>query len=69
MVGGHRNLRDRTRRKRGGTMTRYRVSVWATIDVTADNEDDAIDTAHDAILDGEIRMRDYEFTTEEIEEQ
>jgi hypothetical protein len=50
-------------------MSRYRVSVWATIDVTADSEDDAIDTAHDAILDGEIRMRDYEFTTEEIEEQ
>lgn len=48
-------------------MTVYRVSVWASIEVEADNERDAEDKAHDAVLDGAIRMRDYEFTAEELD--
>jgi hypothetical protein len=50
-------------------MTVYRVSVWASIEVEADNERDAEEKAHDAVLAGEIRMRDYEFTAEETDHE
>ena len=45
-------------------MTDYRVSVWASINVEADTEEQARDIAHDMVLNQEIKMRDYEFTAE-----
>jgi len=49
------------------TMKSYRVSVWASVDVQAENEQDACDKAHDAVLNQEIKMRDYEFDAEETD--
>jgi hypothetical protein len=46
-------------------MKEYRVSVWASITVQAENENDAEDIAHDMVLNQEVRMRDYTFTAEE----
>ena len=50
-------------------MKQYRVSIWTTIDVEAENERDAEDIAHDSIVNGEIRTRDYEIEAEERDQQ
>jgi len=42
-------------------MTDYRVSIWASVNVTADNEEEACGLAHDMVLNQDIKMRDYEF--------
>lgn len=48
-------------------MKSYRVSVWASVDVQAETEQEACDKAHDMVLNQEVKMRDFEFTPEEIE--
>jgi hypothetical protein len=49
-------------------MKQYRVSIWTTIDIEADNERDAQDMAHDSIVNGEIKTQDYEINAEERDE-
>lgn len=46
-------------------MKQYRVHIWTTIDVEAENERDAEDMAHDSIVNGEIRTRDFFLEAEE----
>lgn len=41
-------------------MRTYRVSIWTTYEVEANNEEEAIDKARDAVAGQEIRNRDYE---------
>lgn len=50
-------------------MTVYRVSIWASVEVEAENEQEACDMAHDIVLLQEIKMRDYEFTAEETDHE
>ena len=50
-------------------MTVYRVSIWASVEVEAENEQEACDMAHDIVLFQEIKMRDYEFTAEETDHE
>lgn len=50
-------------------MTVYRVSVWASIEVEAESEEQACDMAHDAVLNNEIKMREYEFSAEETDHE
>lgn len=50
-------------------MTVYRVSIWATYEVEASTEQEACDKAHDAVLNQELKMRDYEFTAEETDHE
>lgn len=44
----------------------YRVSVWASVDVTATSKDEAESIARDLHVGGEIKNRDYEFTAEAV---
>ena len=46
-------------------MKMYRVSVWATIDTEAGSEDDAIEIAHDLILNQKVNIKDFDFTVED----
>jgi hypothetical protein len=50
-------------------MTVYRVSVWTSVEVEAENEEQACDLAHDMVLNQEVKMRDYEFTAEETDNE
>jgi len=45
-------------------MGQYRVSIWASVNVEAEDEDAACGLAHDILLNQEIKMRDFEFTAE-----
>lgn len=47
-------------------MRTYRVSIWTTYEVEADNEQEAIDKTRDAIADYEIKNRDYEVEPMEV---
>ena len=49
-------------------MKRYRVSVWASIEVEAKDLADAEFIAQDMVLGCLIKPRDFEFEFEEIEE-
>ena len=49
------------------TMKSYRVSVWASVDVQAENESDACDKAYELVRGQEIKMRDYTFDAEETD--
>jgi uncharacterized membrane protein len=46
-------------------MKEYRVSVWASVNVKAETEKQAEEIAHDQLVNGEIKMREFEFTAEE----
>ena len=48
---------------------RYRVSVWATIEVEAKDLQEAYDQAHDAVIGCNIKTRDFEFEAEEIDQE
>jgi len=40
-------------------MTQYRVSIWASVTVEAVSEDDALEVAHDMLVNGDIRNKDF----------
>ena len=46
-------------------MKEYRVSIWTSVNVQADNEKQAEEIAHDELINGEIRFREFEFNAEE----
>lgn len=46
---------------------RYRVSVWASIELEAESIQDALDQAHDAVIGCSIKTREFEFEAEEID--
>lgn len=48
-------------------MKNYRVSLWACVDVEAHDENEAVEEAQNALINGEIKNRDYEFTAEETD--
>ena len=46
-------------------MKEYRVSIWTSVNVKAKTEKQAEEIAHDQLVNGEIKMREFEFTAEE----
>lgn len=48
-------------------MKKYRISVWASLEVEAKDLADALDQAHDAVIGCNIKTRDFEFEAEEID--
>ena len=46
-------------------MKEDRVSVYASVNVEAETEEQARELAHDMVLNGEVKMRDYEFEAQE----
>lgn len=46
-------------------MKEYRVSVYASVNVEAETEEQARAVAHDMVLNQEVKMRDYEFEAQE----
>lgn len=46
---------------------KYRVSVWASIEVEAKDLQEAYDQAHDAVIGCSIKTREFEFEAEEID--
>ena len=42
-------------------MKYYRVGVFASVSVKAENEDDAIHQVKKSVIDGAINIHDYEF--------
>jgi hypothetical protein len=48
-------------------MKRYRISVWACIEVEAKDLEDALDQAHDAVIGCDIKTNEFEFEAEEID--
>jgi hypothetical protein len=48
-------------------MKKYRVSVWASIEVEAKDLQEALDQAHDAVIGCSIKAREFEFEAEEID--
>ena len=51
--------------KEENIMKEYRVSVWTSVNVKAETEKQAEEIAHDQLVNGEIKMREFEFTAEE----
>jgi len=50
-------------------MSVYRVSIWASYEVEAENEEDACNKAHDAVLNQELKMREFEFSAEHTDHE
>jgi hypothetical protein len=48
-------------------MKRYRVSVWASIELEGKDLQDVLDKAHDAVIGCDIKAREFEFEAEEID--
>lgn len=48
-------------------MTVYRVFISASYEVEAENEEEACNKAHDAVLNQELKMREFEFSPEETD--
>jgi hypothetical protein len=48
-------------------MKQYRVAIFASVNVEAENEEQAIGMAQDAVLNGQIKMREFEFEAQERE--
>lgn len=48
-------------------MNYYRVGIFASVNVEAENEERAIEIAHDAVLNAEIKMSEFEFEAQERE--
>jgi hypothetical protein len=46
-------------------MKTYNISIYASITVEANNEQEAQDIAHDMVLNQEVKMRDFQFEAEE----
>lgn len=50
-------------------MTVYRVSIFASHEVEAENEEEACNKAHDAVLNQEVKMRAFEFEAQETDHE
>ena len=48
-------------------MKYYRVGIFASVNVEAENEDDAIHQARHIVIDGAIKTHDYEFEAQDRE--
>lgn len=48
-----------------GKMKEYRVSIWTSVNIQADNEKQAEETAHNQLINGAIKFREFEFNAEE----
>jgi len=48
-------------------MKQYRVAIFASVNVEAENEEQAIGMAQDAVLNGQIKMSEFEFEAQERE--
>ena len=48
-------------------MKYYRVGIFASVNVTAENEEEAIREARHMVLDGTINKHDYEFEAQDRE--
>jgi hypothetical protein len=48
-------------------MKYYRVAIFASVNVEAENEDDAIRQARDIVIEGAIKTHDYEFEAQDRE--
>jgi hypothetical protein len=48
-------------------MKYYRVGIFASVNVTAENEEEAIREARHMVLDGAINKHDYEFEAQDRE--
>jgi hypothetical protein len=48
-------------------MKYYRVAIFASVCVEAENEDDAIEQARHIVIDGAIKTHDYEFEAQDRE--
>lgn len=46
-------------------MKEYRVSIWTSVNIQADNEKQAEETAHNQLINGAIKFREFEFNAEE----
>ena len=46
-------------------MKTYNVSIYASVTIEANNEQEARDIAHDMVLMQEVKMRDFQFESEE----
>ena len=47
---------------------KYRVSIWTTVDVEAESEEEAIEKGYDAV-GCELKPRDYTLDAEEWEDE
>lgn len=48
-------------------MKYYRVGIFASVNVEAENEDDAIHQARHIVIDGAIKTHEYEFEAQDRE--
>jgi len=48
-------------------MKYYRVGIFASVNVEAENEDDAIHQARHIVIDGTIKTHEYEFEAQDRE--
>ena len=48
-------------------MKQYRVAIFASVNVEAENEEQAIEMAQDAVLNSQIKMSEFEFEAQERE--
>jgi len=51
----------------GNIMKKYRVSIWTSVDVEAENENKAAEIAEDMFIGGAIKNREFFFDPEENE--
>jgi hypothetical protein len=45
----------------------YRVAIFASVNVTAENEEQAVDLARHMVIDGAIKTHDYDFEAQDRE--
>ena len=51
----------------GNIMKNYRISIWGSIEVEAEDVEDALDQANDLVIGCSIKSNEWEFDVNEID--